>query len=176
MHSRLFFWAGSQPKTRHFPTCAVGIPFPAPSEQAGVGQKGLLCTHLSLGAGSTQHLGSSQLSCEGHPAALVPAFLDVRWKEWLSPLLSRLKFRSWMPVLFMQNWHVSLSWAMWPRFQPLYLQNITHVRAPLSSPWFQWDYSHVHAYHDCAPDRSSCLCKAGVNPAAFSWFTPGCRR
>lgn len=172
-YNRLFFQAGSQHKTQHFLACTVKIPFPAPSEHAGVGQKGC-CAPISpwaLGAPNTWAHPSSRC-CKGHPAALVPAFLDVRWKEWLSLLLSRLKFQSWMPVLFMQNWHVSLSWAMWPRFQPVYLQNITHVCAPLSSSWFQWDYSHVHAYCDCAPDRSSRLCKAGVNPVAFSWFTP----
>ena len=149
----------------------------SPPDHAGIGQKGCCAPTSSWapGAPNTWAYPSSHC-CGGDPAALVPILLDIRWKEWLSPLLSRLKLRSWMPVLFMQNWHVSLSWAMWPRFQPLYLQNITHVHAPLSSPWFQWDYSHVHAYRDCAPDRSSRLCKAGVNPAAFSWFTPVCWR
>lgn len=118
----------------------------------------LQSTHLCLGP------WAHPSSCQGHPAVLVPASPDVAWKEWLGHWLSRLKFGSWMPVLFMQTWHVSLSWAMWPRFQPLYLQNITHVHAPPSSPWFQRDYSHVHAYPG--------LCRAGANPAAFSWFTP----
>lgn len=118
-------------------------------------------THLSLGASSIQSLGSSQL-LQRSPLCPGPCF--VGWKEWLWHLLSRLKFGSRMPVLFMQNWHVSLSWAMWPRFQPLYLQNITHVRTPLSSPWFQRDYSHVHTYPG--------PCRAGANLAAFSWFTP----
>lgn len=113
-----------------------------------------------LGASST--LGSPQLLPRS-PCCPGPAARDVGWKQWLWHLLSRLKFGSRVPVLFMQNWHVSLSWAMWPRFQPLYLQNITHVPAPPASPWFQRDYSHVHAYPG--------LCRAGANPAAFSWFT-----
>lgn len=120
-------------------------------------------TNLSLGATSTQSLGSSQL-LEGHPAVLVPASPELGWKEWLWHLLSRLKFGRRVPVLFMQDWHVSLSWAMRPRFQPWYLQNITHVPAPPSGPWFQRDYSHEQPYPG--------LCRAGANPAAFSWFTP----
>lgn len=132
------------------------IPFPAPSGQLAAEHPPL------LGARSTQSPGSSQL-LRRSPCCPAPASRDLGWKEWLWHLLSRLKFGSRVPVLFMQNWHVSLSWAMWPRFQPLYLQNITHVPAPPASPWFQRDYSHVHAYPG--------LCRAEANPAAFSWFT-----
>lgn len=64
-------------------------------------------TQLSLGARSSQSLGSSQ-PLEGHPAVLVPASPDVGWKEWLWHLLSRLKFGSRMPVCYLCRTDMSL--------------------------------------------------------------------